>query len=364
MWAARTAKYARPRTSASSSKACGTASETMSSAPIAASSTTRTAPSSDAALLASHTNDSQANHSTARIAMPSKNRVHVASCATKPVTCVIAKTKTRSKNSSSAETSCSISACSSSRSTTTLIGAVYVDNCLDRRARAEARGLAQRLGLVGALPREVVVLAAEVAVGGGLLVDRAVELEVLPERARAQVEVLFDQGLDLGAPDLLGPERLDHDRHRVCDADRVGHLDLGALGQAGRDDVLGHVPGRVRGRAVDLRRVLAAERAAAVAGHAAVGVDDDLAPGQPGVAHRPADHEPAGRVDQQVLAQLAGVVEVVREDRLDDVLPEVVGQERLGAVAMLRRDQDLLDLDRPAVQVADGHLGLAIGAQV
>src|SRR5919201_5022539 len=210
MWAARTAKYARPKTSASSSKACGTASETMSSAPIAASSTTRTAPSSDAALLASHTNDSQANHSTARIAMPSKNRVHVASCATKPVTCVIAKTKTRSKNSSSAETSCSTSACSSSRSTTTLIGSVYVANRLDCRAGAQARGLAQRLGLVGALPREVVVLAPEVAVGRGLLVDRAVQLEVVAERPRAQVEVLVDERLDLSAADLLGAEGLDH----------------------------------------------------------------------------------------------------------------------------------------------------------
>ena len=32
-------------------------------------------------------------------------------------------------------------------------------------------------------------------------------------------------------------------------------------------------------------------------GGAAVGVDDDLAPGQAGVAVRTADHEAAGRVD-------------------------------------------------------------------
>ena len=37
------------------------------------------------------------------------------------------------------------------------------------------------------------VLAAEVAVGGGLLVDRPVQVEVLAERARTQVEVLVDQ---------------------------------------------------------------------------------------------------------------------------------------------------------------------------
>ena len=181
-----------------------------------------------------------------------------------------------------------------------------------RRRRRQPGGGAQRVGLVGALPREVVVLAAEVAVGGGLLVDRAVQLEVLAEGARAQVEVLVDELGDLRAADLLGPERLDIHRHRVRDADRVGDLHLAAVGQAGGDHVLGHIARRVGGRAVDLARVLAAERAAAVARHAAVGVDDDLAAGQAGVADRAADHEPPRRVDQEVLAQLAGVVEILR----------------------------------------------------
>ena len=60
------------------------------------------------------------------------------------------------------------------------------DGC--RIALAEAGGLAQRVGLVRLLPGEVVVLAAEVAVGRGLLVDRPVQVEVLAERARTQVE--------------------------------------------------------------------------------------------------------------------------------------------------------------------------------
>ena len=86
-------------------------------------------------------------------------------------------------------------------------------------------------------------------------------------------------------------------RDRVRDADRVGDLHLAAVGEPGGDDVLRHVARRVGGRAVDLRRILARERAAAVAGRAAVGVDDDLAAGEAGVAHRAADHELAGRVD-------------------------------------------------------------------
>ena len=45
------------------------------------------------------------------------------------------------------------------------------------------------------------------------------------------------------------------------------------------DDVLGRIARHIRGAAVDLGRVLAAEGAAAVAGVAAVGIDDDLAAG-------------------------------------------------------------------------------------
>ena len=69
------------------------------------------------------------------------------------------------------------------------------------------------------------------------------------------------------------------------------------VGQARGDDVLGQVAADVGGRAVDLGRVLAGEGAAAVRGRAAVGVDDDLAAGQAGVAVRAADLEAAGRVD-------------------------------------------------------------------
>ena len=46
------------------------------------------------------------------------------------------------------------------------------------RLGLEARGLAQGVGAVGALPGEVVVVTAEVAVGGRLLVDRPVQAQL------------------------------------------------------------------------------------------------------------------------------------------------------------------------------------------
>ena len=138
------------------------------------------------------------------------------------------------------------------------------------------------------------------------------------------------------------------------DADRVGDLELAAVREARRDDVLRHVAGGVRGRAVDLRRVLAGEGAAAVARRAAVGVDDDLAPGQAGVPHRAADDELPGRVHEHEVALLetALVVEVPREDRVQDVLDQVRLDERVlvEAFPVLGRDEHALDL-RPAAGV-------------
>src|SRR3954463_9671251 len=83
---------------------------------------------------------------------------------------------------------------------------------LGGRARSESGRLAQRVDLVRLLPGELVVLAAEVAVGGGLLVDRPVKLELLAERARTEVEGLVDGVEDLRLLDLLGAEGLDHHR--------------------------------------------------------------------------------------------------------------------------------------------------------
>ena len=96
------------------------------------------------------------------------------------------------------------------------------------------------------------------------------------------------------------PCSVDIDRQRLRHADRVGELDGAAVGEPGRDHVLGEIARRIGGRAVDLGRVLAGECAAAMGGRTAVGVDDDLAAGQAGVAVRTADDELAGRIDVTV----------------------------------------------------------------
>ena len=204
-------------------------------------------------------------------------------------------------------------------------------------------------------------------VGGGLRVDRAQQVQVADDRARPQVEHLGHDLLDLDRVDGRGTERLDEQADRGGLADRVGHLDLDPLRKPGGDDVLGHPAHRVRRRAIHLGRILAGESAAAVAGPAAVGVDDDLAAGQAGVTHRAAEDELAGRVDQH--PRRRGVQRLVRqlgEHRLEHVLADV-GIQRLlqvDPVGVLRGDHDGVQQHRHVVLVGDGDLRLAVRAQV
>src|SRR3954469_25323909 len=96
---------------------------------------------------------------------------------------------------------------------------------VDARRLGEAGRGTQRIRLVGALPREVAFVAAEVAVGGGLRVDRPAQVEVAEDRGRAEVEVLAHELVDTRYRDPLRAERLDEHRHRMRDADRVRDLD-------------------------------------------------------------------------------------------------------------------------------------------
>ena len=101
-----------------------------------------------------------------------------------------------------------------------------------------------------------------------------------------------DRGID-----FLGAEGFDQHADRIGHADRVGELHFAAVGESAGDDVLGDVARHVGCGAIDLGRIFSAEGAAAVTSHAAVGVDDDLASGESGVAHGAADDEASRGID-------------------------------------------------------------------
>src|SRR5262249_33192709 len=151
--------------------------------------------------------------------------------------------------------------------------------------------------------------------------------------------------------DLRRAEGLDRNRDRPGDADRVGQLDLAALGQAGGDDILGDVAGGVGGRAVDLGRIFAREGTAAVAGQSPAGIDDDFAAGETGVPHRAAGDEAAGGIH---VVFRSPVQETGGHDLLDDHLDDVALDDALVDLGgVLGRDDNRVHAPGHAVLVLD-----------
>ena len=184
------------------------------------------------------------------------------------------------------------------------------------------------------------------------------------DAARREVEDLAERLLELGLVDLAGAVQVDIDRQRLGDADGVAQLDRGAVGEAGGDDVLGEIARGIGGRAVDLGRVLAGEGAAAMRGRAAIGVDDDLAAGEAGVAIGTADDELAGRVDVPDLQSSA--IGSVAERLADIAARRSCGRRpRSGSASRCWVEtHDLGRFGRLAVLVAHRHLALGVGAEL
>jgi len=108
--------------------------------------------------------------------------------------------------------------------------------------------------MLGVLPSEL--LPAKVAVARGLAVDGVLEVQVLDDAARTQVEVVLDdlQQLLLG---VLGGAVVKHsDRNGLCHADGVRHLYSGALANFASNQGLCYPTGGVSCRSVNLGVVL------------------------------------------------------------------------------------------------------------
>ncbi len=143
-------------------------------------------------------------------------------------------------------------------------------------------------------------------------------------------------------------------------ADGVADLQRAFLGEAGGDDVLGEVAADIGGRAIDLGRVLAAEGAPAMRSRAAVGIDNDLAPGQAAIAVRTTDHEAAGRVD---IDFLLGRHPAGGQARLDDGQQHALDLALADALVVLGRDDDAGGAHRLAIDVAQRDLALGVGLE-
>src|SRR5262245_52954194 len=158
-----------------------------------------------------------------------------------------------------------------------------------------------------------------------------------------------------------GAESIDKNGNRLRHADHVRQLNLTALRQLGRDDILGDVARHVGGAAIDLGWIFSGEGAAAMTAHAAVGINDDFPSGEPTVALRPADDKASGRVnviDSVLVEKFRG------NDGFDHAVDDGFLQFAVFHVnAVLGRNDDIFYAHRLAITIFDGDLGFAVRPQ-
>src|SRR5215471_2892700 len=105
----------------------------------------------------------------------------------------------------------------------------------------------QFLSLIGLLPTELGFIPAEMAVAGGLAINRLTQIQRFNDPARGELEVLSDQFRNLVLIDFPGVKRIDADGHWIRNSDSVCQLDFSTVRQPGGDDVLRNVAGHIAG---------------------------------------------------------------------------------------------------------------------
>lgn len=191
--------------------------------------------------------------------------------------------------------------------------------------------------------------------------DRPAQVERVDDPLCGQRECGTGHHLKLLVRKVSRPMPVDQERHRLQLANRLGHLHQTSLCVPGCDEVLGDVPRHVGRLAVNLARVLARKRPAAMRAGIAVGIDADLAPGEPRYRLQSADGELSCGVDQYLEAFVA---QVFGDHLLHDMPADrlSVGR-RIDVVGGLGRENDLFHSDRNLVGIAHRDLAFRIGTQ-
>lgn len=148
---------------------------------------------------------------------------------------------------------------------------------------------------LGLLPGEFLV--GEVAVLGGLAVDRLDEIKLLNNNTGSKVEVGADDGDQLVRALLRGAVGLNKHGERLSNTDSIGELDEGTASKLGVNKRLGDPSSNVGSGTVNLGVVLSRESTTTVSTPTTVGVDNDLATSQTGITLRSTDDEQARWLD-------------------------------------------------------------------
>jgi hypothetical protein len=151
------------------------------------------------------------------------------------------------------------------------------------------------LELLGLFPCEVSIIASEVSISSGLLVDRAGELEVTDDASRAEIEVVEDDRKEIrvGLSSLDSAIGINEHGEGLGDSDGIGDLDQAAASELRGNEGLSDPTNSVSGRAIDLGGVLSGESTASMGTPTSIGINDDLATSETSISVRASNDEAA-----------------------------------------------------------------------
>ena len=146
--------------------------------------------------------------------------------------------------------------------------------------------LFEGIGFVSPFPveRVQIIFSTEVPVVGSFTVNRTEQFKLLDDCGRFEIENFANGLFDFHFVHRSRPKGIDGNTNRIRIPDRVGKLDFASVSQTGSHHVFRNVSTHVSRRTIHFGRVFSRERAAAVAAHSSVGIDNDLASGQPSIA--------------------------------------------------------------------------------
>ena len=137
------------------------------------------------------------------------------------------------------------------------------------------------------------------AVAGRLAIARRQQIKLADNAINAEVKMTVDQLRQLVRRQTGSPKSIDGDRNRSGKTDGPGQLDFASRRQPGGNDIFCHVARGIGRRTIDLRRIFTGKRPAAVARCAAIGIDNDFAPGQAAIRSGPTVDKRPRWINQQ-----------------------------------------------------------------
>src|SRR5947209_16265789 len=97
-------------------------------------------------------------------------------------------------------------------------------------------------------------------------------------------------------------------------------------------------------------------------GHATIGIDDNLAPGQASIAHRAASDKASGGINED---SGVAVEHMGRDGGLNNMLDDIIANLLwIHIVRVLRRNDHRINPDGTSIFILNGHLTLAIWAPI